>query len=47
MKADQYYCYNIIGDEISALIFEITKLPWQPFRTPQSQDGEEVLKCRE
>ena len=26
---------------------EITKLPWQPFRTSQCQDGDEVLKCRE
>ena len=46
---------NIIGDElllnfwreISALICnftcEITKLPWQPFRTLQCQNGDEVL----
>ena len=37
--------------EISALICnftrEIAKLPWQPLRTSQCQDGDEVLKCRD
>ena len=47
--------HNIIGDElllwreISALICnftcEITKLPLQPFRTSQCQDGDKVLSA--
>ena len=46
----KYYPSNIIGDElllnfggeIPAFMCEITKLPWQPFRISQCQDGDEV-----
>ena len=54
MKLFEYHRWRITPHfwrEISALICnftcEITKLPWQPFRTSQCQDGDEVLKCRE
>ena len=41
------YRYNIIGDEL-LLNFGMKfqhLLPWQPLRTSQCQDGDEVLKC--
>ena len=41
--------YSLILARIEFCNFtcEITKLPRQPFRTSQCQDGDEVLKCRE